>query len=60
MSPASVSDAKRFRAFHRHLLESGIYLPPSRFRAAFVGAAHSEGAVQFTEDAIRAFDTTGR
>jgi glutamate-1-semialdehyde 2,1-aminomutase len=30
------------------MLESGIYLPPSQFEAAFIGAAHTEQDVQQT------------
>jgi glutamate-1-semialdehyde 2,1-aminomutase len=30
------------------MLENGIYLPPSQFEAAFLGAAHTERDVQQT------------
>jgi glutamate-1-semialdehyde 2,1-aminomutase len=30
------------------MLENGIYLPPSQFEAAFIGAAHTEQDVQQT------------
>ncbi len=30
------------------MLESGIYLPPSQFEAAFLGTAHTEHDVQQT------------
>jgi len=33
------------------MLDAGIYLPPSQFEAAFLGAAHSEEDVQKTIDA---------
>ena len=39
------------RFFHR-LLERGVYFPPSRFEAAFVGAAHTEAQVDRTIRAI--------
>jgi glutamate-1-semialdehyde 2,1-aminomutase len=45
---ASKADAKRFGKFHRAMLESGIYLPPSQFEAAFLSAAHSEGDIEPT------------
>jgi glutamate-1-semialdehyde 2,1-aminomutase len=45
---ASKADAKRFGRFHRAMLESGIYLPPSQFEAAFLGAAHSEADIERT------------
>jgi glutamate-1-semialdehyde 2,1-aminomutase len=35
------------------MLENGIYLPPSQFEAAFVGAAHTEQDVQQTIAAAR-------
>jgi glutamate-1-semialdehyde 2,1-aminomutase len=30
------------------MLDSGVYLPPSQYEAAFLGAAHSEEDVQRT------------
>jgi glutamate-1-semialdehyde 2,1-aminomutase len=39
---AKKSNTARFAEFHRHMLERGIYLPPSQFEAAFVSAAHTE------------------
>jgi glutamate-1-semialdehyde 2,1-aminomutase len=45
---AAKSDAKAFGRFFRAMLENGIYLPPSQFEAAFLGAAHSERDVQQT------------
>ena len=42
------SDTEAFGRFFRSMLESGIYLPPSQFEAAFVGAAHTEHDVQQT------------
>ena len=35
-------DTARFGKFFRAMLESGIYLAPSQFEAAFVSAAHTE------------------
>jgi glutamate-1-semialdehyde 2,1-aminomutase len=45
---ASKSDTEAFGRFFRSMLENGIYLPPSQFEAAFIGAAHSEHDVQQT------------
>jgi glutamate-1-semialdehyde 2,1-aminomutase len=45
---ASKSDTEAFGRFFRSMLESGIYLPPSQFEAAFVGAAHTEHDIQQT------------
>jgi len=43
---AKLADTERFKAFHRHMLEAGVYLPPSQFEAAFVGAAHDSAAIE--------------
>jgi glutamate-1-semialdehyde 2,1-aminomutase len=45
---AAKSDTEAFGRFFRAMLESGIYLPPSQFEAAFIGAAHTEHDVQQT------------
>jgi glutamate-1-semialdehyde 2,1-aminomutase len=45
---AAKSDTEAFGRFFRAMLENGIYLPPSQFEAAFLGAAHSEPDVQQT------------
>ena len=42
------SNKQRYARFFKHMLESGIYLPPSQFEAAFVSLAHSENDVEFT------------
>lgn len=52
---ARQSDTERFKAFHRHLLERGIYFPPSQYEAAFLSAAHDEKAVDTTASAIAEF-----
>jgi glutamate-1-semialdehyde 2,1-aminomutase len=45
---ASKSNTKAFAKFFRSMLDSGVYLPPSQYEAAFLGAAHSEDDVQRT------------
>ena len=50
---AEKSDTKAFGRFFRAMLENGIYLPPSQFEAAFLGAAHTEQDVQQTIAAAR-------
>jgi len=45
---AAKCDTAAFGRFFRVMLENGIYLPPSQFEAAFLGAAHSERDVQQT------------
>jgi len=52
---AKTADTARFKAFFHHLLEHGVYLPPSQFEAGFVSAAHDEAAVDATVAAIRSF-----
>ncbi|MGA8150170.1 MAG: glutamate-1-semialdehyde 2,1-aminomutase [Terriglobales bacterium] len=42
------SDTEAFGRFFRSMLDSGVYLPPSQFEAAFLSAAHSERDVQQT------------
>jgi len=45
---ASKSDTEAFGRFFRCMLDSGVYLPPSQYEAAFLGATHSEQDVQRT------------
>src|SRR5215831_2531175 len=45
---AAKSDTEAFGRFFRAMLENGVYLPPSQFEAAFVGAAHTEEDIQQT------------
>jgi len=45
---ASKSDTEAFGRFFRNMLDSGVYLPPSQYEAAFLGAAHTAEDVQKT------------
>jgi glutamate-1-semialdehyde 2,1-aminomutase len=55
---AAQSDTKRFAAFHRAMLEAGVWLPPSQFEAAFLSAAHTDADIEQTIGAARqAFST---
>jgi glutamate-1-semialdehyde 2,1-aminomutase len=45
---ASKSDTEAFGRFFRFMLDSGIYLPPSQFEAAFLSATHTEDDIQQT------------
>ncbi|MDQ3855753.1 MAG: aspartate aminotransferase family protein, partial [Chloroflexota bacterium] len=47
-------DTARFGAFHRAMLEQGIYLPPSQFEAWFISLAHTLEDLERTLDAARA------
>ncbi|MGA2739427.1 MAG: glutamate-1-semialdehyde 2,1-aminomutase [Bryobacteraceae bacterium] len=56
---AKRSDTAMFAAFHRRMLELGVYLPPSQFEAAFVSGAHTNEDIRKTiEAAKKAFGTT--
>jgi glutamate-1-semialdehyde 2,1-aminomutase len=50
---AQQSDAARFRRFFASMLESGIYLAPSPYEAAFVSLAHRPRDVDRTLEAAR-------
>jgi glutamate-1-semialdehyde 2,1-aminomutase len=45
---AKTSDAARFGAFFRGMLQQGVYLAPSQFEAAFLSAAHTEEDIDRT------------
>jgi len=45
---ASKSDTEAFGRFFRSMLDSGVYLPPSQYEAAFLGATHTEEDIQKT------------
>ena len=47
-SSASKSDTEAFGRFFRAMLDSGVYLPPSQFEAAFLSAAHTAEDVRRT------------
>lgn len=45
---AATSDTAAFGRFFREMMESGVYLPPSQFEAAFLSAAHTQADVEDT------------
>ncbi len=45
---ASKSNTETFGKFFRSMLDQGIYLPPSQYEAAFLGAAHTQEDIQKT------------
>jgi glutamate-1-semialdehyde 2,1-aminomutase len=51
---AARSDTAAFGRFHRAMLESGIWLPPSQFEAMFLGIAHGPTEIEATISAARA------
>jgi glutamate-1-semialdehyde 2,1-aminomutase len=48
-------DTDRYGALFRHLLERGIYLPPSQFEALFPSTAHGEEEIEQTASAVEGF-----
>src|ERR1700733_1587618 len=50
---AAASDTTRFGAFHRAMLDAGVWLPPSQFEAIFLGTAHTPEVVEATLIAAR-------
>ena len=50
---AARCDTKAFGRFHRAMLNAGVYLPPSQFEAAFLGAAHTDKDIADTVAAAR-------
>ncbi|HYM76190.1 MAG TPA: glutamate-1-semialdehyde 2,1-aminomutase [Candidatus Dormibacteraeota bacterium] len=50
---ASRSNTEAFGKFFRSMLDSGVYLPPSQYEAAFLGATHTEEDVQRTVAAAK-------
>ena len=51
---AARSDLTAFAAFHRAMLDQGVWLPPSQFEAAFVSLAHTPQDVAATVAAAHA------
>ena len=51
---ASRCDAERYGALFRHLLERGVYLPPSQFECMFVSTAHGDEEIDKTVEAVAA------
>jgi glutamate-1-semialdehyde 2,1-aminomutase len=48
---ASESDTARYAEYFRHMLERGIYVPPSQFEAMFVSLAHGDEEIDRTVEA---------
>ena len=50
---AAKSDTTAFGRFFRSMLDSGVYLPPSQFEAAFLSAAHTVEDIEQTISAAK-------
>jgi glutamate-1-semialdehyde 2,1-aminomutase len=48
-------DVERYGALFRHLLDHGVYLPPSQFEALFPSTAHGEDEIERTASALESF-----
>ena len=53
---AARANTERYAALFRHLLERGIYFPPSQFEALFVSLAHGDEEIERTVQAVADFD----
>lgn len=49
------SEPLMFREFFVHMLERGIYLPPSQMESWFVSSAHTDEQIDFTVQAVLEF-----
>lgn len=55
------SDTRQYAVFFNHMLNRGVYLPPSQFEACFISLAHTEEDIKRTLFAAsRAFNAMGR
>ncbi len=52
---AAPSDAHRYGELFRHLLQHGVYVPPSQFEAMFVSLAHGDTEIDATVEAATEF-----
>jgi glutamate-1-semialdehyde 2,1-aminomutase len=52
---ASACDTARYGEYFRHMLERGIYVPPSQFEAMFVSLAHGYEEIDRTVEAAAEF-----
>ncbi|MHB9070217.1 MAG: aminotransferase class III-fold pyridoxal phosphate-dependent enzyme [Sedimentisphaerales bacterium] len=52
---AKLSDTSKYAAFFRHMLNSGILLPPSQFETAFLSIAHTNQNIRKTIEAVKIF-----
>ena len=52
---AKRSDTKAFGRFFHHLLDRGVYFPPSQFESGFLSSAHTPQDIAYTANVIREF-----
>lgn len=57
---ATAQDLDAYRRFYHHMLDGGVYLPPSHVEAFFLSSAHSDADIDETVAAAqRAFQAVG-
>ncbi|MCZ6786417.1 MAG: glutamate-1-semialdehyde 2,1-aminomutase [Planctomycetota bacterium] len=54
LEDAQTCDTDRFARWHSHMLDRGVYLPPSQFEAFFVSLAHTDEDIDRVIDAHEA------
>jgi glutamate-1-semialdehyde 2,1-aminomutase len=52
---AQQCDTERYGALFRHLLEQGVYVPPSQFEALFPSTTHGEDEIERITAAVESF-----
>jgi len=53
---AQACDTERYAALFRHVLEQGVYFPPSQFEALFPSTAHGDDEIERTIAAVASFN----
>jgi glutamate-1-semialdehyde 2,1-aminomutase len=56
LGDAQAANTERYGALFRHLLDRGVYFPPSQFEAMFISTAHGEDEIERTVQAVADFD----
>jgi len=52
---AQACDTERYGSLFRHLLEQGVYFPPSQFEALFPSTVHGEEEIERTVALVASF-----
>jgi len=53
---AQACDTERYAALFRHLLQQGVYFPPSQFEALFPSTSHGDEEIERTIAAVAGWD----
>jgi glutamate-1-semialdehyde 2,1-aminomutase len=56
LSDAQDANTERYGALFRHLLDRGVYFPPSQFEALFISTVHGDDEIERTVQALADFD----